>query len=268
MVFVIIILFLICGVFGLVRYQESIEYQKYQENQKSLISIDTDGDGFSDGFEKQMDGYDLSIPNDRYVLLFLQGENETSTGGNETLLANAQINYGKFFEEEGVPPKNITLLIQEEATLSNLHKAIENIADKADRNDIVLISLCSHGMENAIFASEGTIFYSSLDEWIDEIEAKVVIVRIIACESESALPVMEEGPCPRITLIWYGEFFSIIGVRPEYSAKVDADEGDNNGYISIQEISNWYNDPNSKVVMSDISNVAHKTYLTDYKVPS
>jgi len=286
--FVLIILFLICGVFGLVRYQESVEYQEYQENQKPLTSVDSDDDGFSDKFEEQMDSYDPNIQNDRYVVLFSRYDDpEHFTGMAEMETDSAY----QFFTQKGnVPPENITILKEEEATAISLESAIHQIAEKSDENDIIYLNMQCHGY------IIGRLFngYQAIDEWLDEIEAKVVIVQIMACGSERALPVWKDGPCPRIVFVQSaGEFIGGLGTDSEYFITVDSDYGDNNGYVSVGEIGNWRNNVprgwkdreyepkedgywNGKSwiekegysLMSDTSDVASEIYLTDYKVPS
>ncbi len=198
-VLAIVTLFLICGVLGLVRYreyQESIEYQEHQENQKPLTSIDSDNDGFSNKFEEQMELYDLDVPNDRY-LLFCEYLPETE----KELNIRFDLAYRILTEENGVLAQNITRLTGEKATRSNLQNAIEQIAEKADENDVVYMEFIGHGSCSAVACcSDNGISYSVLDEWLDEIEAKVVIVEISACKSECAASILEEGSCPRVVL--------------------------------------------------------------------
>lgn len=228
---------------------------------------DSDGDGFNDWFEENVAGYDSSIPNNRYIILYLG----MLRFEEELPLVGYTIRQAEFFEKEGVPAENITLLLQKEATGPNLQRAIEEIATKADKDDIVFISLHAHSGKGNL----GGIPYTSIDDWIDEIEARVVIIHIIACESETALPVLEEGPCPRIVLIWYGEFMSALGMIPEYNIEADTKYGNGDGYVSLKEISSWMENDwkwqsplalqTGKGIpkMLDSSNVASQIYLTD-----
>jgi len=232
------------------------------------LSLDTDGDGFSDWFEENIAHYNPNIPNDRYVILL---------SNNEDSLAEYTRRTANFLIEKGrIPAENIILLLQEEATNPNLQKAIGEIAAKADKNDIVLISLGAHGNKDFICCYDIATPYASIDGWIDKIEAKVVIVRIIACESESALPALKDSPCPRILFIWYGEFMAAIGVMPKYNIEADTEYGNGDGYVSLKELSNWHEndwkfysamaEKSGKGIptMLDESNIAPEIYLTDY----
>lgn len=104
-------------------------------------------------------------------------------------------------DENKVPPQNIIRLTGEKATRSNFQKAIEEIAEKADENDIVYVRLVGHGGMNSVACcNDSTILHSEIDKWLDEINAKVVIVQVNACQSEWASETLKEGPCPRIVL--------------------------------------------------------------------
>ena len=169
------------------------------EPSKPFVNLnlpDSDGDGFSDWFEENIAGYDPNVPNDRYVI-YCQYLPEVDKEYDVVFDLCRHI----WVEENKVPPENIIILRKEKATRSNLQKAIEEIATEADEHDLVFISLMGHGDQNGIVCCcDGYIRYSVLDEWLDEIRAKVVIVQAIACKSECAAEMMKEGPCPRIVL--------------------------------------------------------------------
>ena len=137
-----------------------------------------------------------------------------------------------------------------------------------------------------------------LDEWLDEIHAKAVIVTILACGCEIAPSILLNGePCPRIVFVNSArEFIGGLGEDPECFTTADTKYGNGNGYVSVGEIANWLdNDPmwgpdwgeiaTGKILyedgrsfietegyshMSDTSNVALETYLTDcyQKIPN
>ena len=245
--------------------------------------LDSDGDGMNDWFEENVAGYDSTIPNDRYVIIYFCFVHDPGFSGT---IADG---YYDFFVGEGkVPPENIVLLKKEEANAVNLKKALEEIAKKSDKNDIVFLYLVGHGASDGI---EMNVEYVILDEWLDQIEAKVVIVQIMACGCEAALPILKEGSCPRIVFVYSaGEFIGGLGKDPEYFTTADTKYGNGNGYVSIGEIANWLdNDPfwggdwgvkyktyeelykygrsfyetEGYSHMSDTSNVALETYLTD-----
>lgn len=197
-----VILCLIVGIIGFVKYQEYQEYQRYQEYQNSIVNlipehfVDSDGDGFSDEFEKQMELYDPNVPNDRYFL-YCKYIPEIEKEFNIEFNLIHQL----LVEKNRVPPQNIVRLTGKNTTRFNLQKAIKEIAVKADENDIVLVNLCGHGGPNSIACCcDDSIGYSLFDEWLDEIRAKVVIIQVMACKSECAAEILKDGPCPRIVL--------------------------------------------------------------------
>ena len=157
---------------------------------------DTDSDGFSDWFEMNITGYDPNVSNDRYFL-YCEYLPETEKESN----IEFDLTWRILVEENEVPAQNIIRLTGEKATRSNLQNAIEQIAKKADENDIVFVRFLGHGGCNGIVCCcDSTIGYSLLDEWLDEIRAKVVIVDVIACKCECAASILKEGSCPRIVL--------------------------------------------------------------------
>jgi hypothetical protein len=292
-VVLVLVLLVVTGLTGCIKAQE--EVSSSGPSMPPEFFLNSDGDGFNDWFETNIAHYDPSVPNDRYVILFdRHPEEEGLTGVADTAW--------HFFTEKGkVPPENIIILKQEEATGPNLKNAIAEVARRSDENDIVFLNIQTHGYTIASFSSgdenmssweymdEG---YTMIDEWLDEIRAKVVVVTIMACGSERALPLMKDGPCPRILFIdTAGEFIGALGQDPNCVAKSDIEYGNNDGYISLAEIGNWRNneprgwkdnelgegksgdgywDGESWFekfgfsLMSDTSNVAHQIYLTDY----
>jgi hypothetical protein len=158
--------------------------------------IDSDGDGFSDQFEENIASYDPNVSNDRYFIYceYLPEEEKESN-------IKFSLTWQILVDENKVPSKNIIRLAGEKATRSNLQEAIEEIAAKADDNDIVFVRLLGHGGYNSIACCcDGNILYSVFDEWLDKIRAKVVISQISGCKSECAAEILKDGLCPRIVL--------------------------------------------------------------------
>lgn len=239
--------------------------------------LGSDGDGFSDWFEENIAGYDPNVPNDRYIIIYFCLVHDPGFSGT---IADG---YYDFFVKKGkVPPRNIVLLKKEAANAANLETAIDEIASKSDENDIVFLCMNGHGGGGSI---EGSVEYTKLDEWLDRVNAKVVVVTIMACGCEDALPLLKDGPCPRIVFVHTaGEFIRGLGADDEYFTTADTKYGNNDGYVSLSEIGNWIdNDPKwgpdwgelheegrshleaegySK--MSDTSSIADQIYLTDY----
>ena len=173
--------------------------------------IDSDGDGFSDQFEEDIAGYALNISNDRYFIYC-----EYNLEIEKELNIVFSLTWHLLVEENGVQSQNIIRLTGENATRSNLQGAIEEIAVKADENDIAYISLRGHGGCDGISCCyDGYLLYSEIDEWLDEIGAKVVIIDPSACKCECAAEILKDGPCPRIVLTGG---FSMEGFRNKETA--------------------------------------------------
>lgn len=241
------------------------------------MSLDTDGDGFNDWFEMNIARYDPMVPNDRYIILYFRAEDMPG------LVPYVIEEPTQFFVKKGkVSPENITGLALREADHVSLKNAIDQIANKSDSNDIVLLFLNGHGGYGGI---SGDVNYSELDKWLENIQAKAVIVVILACFSHTAIPVLKEGSSSRIILVNAStEFFSALGMYPYDFLETDTDYGNGDGYVSMGEIGNW-KDNNPKwgpdwgtlgdkgrswlesedySCMSDTSNIAYQIYLTDY----
>jgi len=233
--------------------------------------VDSDGDGFNDWFETNIAHYDPNIPNDRYVIVFECWEEGLDNNGADRAW--------QFFREvAGVPSKNIITLKQKEATPFNLKKAIEEVAAKADENDIVCLDINAHGGGPAIggwhedLGRPGAgIKYSDIDQWLDEIKAKVIIISCCACGfSKNGVPVLKDGCCPRI--IPRGPSYYCV-LDPGFVNFLEADEtGNKDGYVSMEEVKNYANyifykdDPDYRDYhewMIDTSNIAPEIYLTD-----
>jgi hypothetical protein len=184
----------VAGFAGCVKAQE--EVPPSESSMPPEFLLDSDDDGFSDWFEENVADYDPSIPNDRYfIYCHYTPEIEKELNIEFNLIWRILV------EENRVSPQYITRLTGEDATRSNLQKAIEEIALKADENDIVLVNLGGHGeYDNITCCYDGNILYSDVNEWLDEIRAKVVIIQVIACKSECAALILKDGPCPRIVL--------------------------------------------------------------------
>lgn len=195
----LVLVLIITGLTGCAKAQEEIPPPEPIEPAESSLPpeffLDSDGDGFSDEFEINIASYDPTIPNDRYLIYY-----EYSPEVEKEMDIGFDLLWHIWVEENKVPPQNIIRLKGEEATRPNLKTAIEEVAATADENDIVLLSLSGHGNLDVIAGYDGTIRYSEIDKWLDEISAKVVIVDVSACKSESATSIMKEGPYPRIVL--------------------------------------------------------------------
>lgn len=277
-VVLVLVLLAVAGLTGCAKAQEEVSPSEPSMPQE--VFLDSDGDGFNDWFETNIAHYDSTVPNDRYVIRFYRLE-ENPSGVDMA----SDPEYRFFIEKGGVPPENLIFLNQEEATGPNLGNTIEQVAEKSDKNDLVFLRILAHGGPASFSGFGGNVEYTVLDEWLDKIEAKAVVVVIMACGCEAALPVLKDGPCPRIVFIHSaGEFIRGLGEDPSYAIDADTKYGNGDGYISVGEIGSWidnnpfwgpdwgelYEEGRSFVEaegyskMSDTSNIAYQIYLTDY----
>jgi len=265
--------------------------------------LDSDGDGFNDWFEINVSRTDPNAPNDRYIILYSAWKKTDNMEG----ITEGEKNF--WLTKAKVTAENVIMLTQEKATDYNLRAVIKEVAAKTNENDIVFISLHGHGGKDRITtyyyqgedpnwpSNPGAILYTDIDEWLNEINAKVVIIQMMACDCEKALPVLKDGSCPRIVFVHTArEFIEGLGEYPDYAIAADTKYGNGDGYVSVGEVASWIdNDPmwgpdwgiyetmeeryekgrshleaEGYSKMSDTSNIADRTYLTDYtycKVP-
>ena len=271
---------LLVGGFALVCSAERTTPQEPIEPTTSSISpkliLDSEGDGYNDWFEKNFVGYDPNIPNDRYVILYFRRLKDPNA------VPYTIDKPSQFFIREGVPSENIFKLSQKGANATTLENAIKQIASKSDKNDIVFLKITTHGSSSGF---SGGVIYKNLNEWIDKIDAKAVIIAVEACGCRAALPALENGRCPRIVFVNSGgEFVRALGNNIDYFTAADTNYGNGDGYVSMKEIGNWIdNDPKwgpdwgtlrgkgrsyyqatgeSKWV--DTTGIADQIFLTDY----
>jgi len=279
----VLVLLVVTGFTGCTTAQE--EALPSEPSMPPEFFLDSDGDGFNDWFETNIAGYDPNVPNNRYVISYVRFVDPTKSPDAVLNVEDALNPTYQFFTEKGkVPPENIIGLYEEEASDESFRDAIYQVAEKSNENDIVFLSIQCHGhfLSRLLDPTRGD---DTLDEWLDKINAKVVVVTIMACGCEFALPQLKDGLCPRIVFIYSArEFIGALGENPAYAIAADTKYGNGDGYVSVGEISNWIdNDPmwgpdwgelyekgrsyleaKGYSKMSDTSNIAQQIYLTDY----
>jgi len=197
--------------------------------------LDFDEDGLSDWFEENIAGYNPNVPNNRYIIFYYQVlDLPYETSHQSVMEREAQF----FSEKGGVPPANIIELYQENATASTLKNAIDEVAKKSTENDIVFLRIEAHGGPSGI---SGGVSYKELDEWLNQIKAKVILVTIESCYGQCALPILENGDYPRIICATVGsDIAGSIGRDLRFFPVVDVIYGDGNGYVSLEEIKGFF----------------------------
>lgn len=204
---------------------------------------DYDQDGLSNAFEVNVGKTDPSVPNDCYVLIF------DSFGVDRWAKISLNWTHDFFAGIAEIPPENIIELFCLEATDEKLERALEQLSEEVDENDLFILSITAHGekerdeaadrpgflaykegvtepMEDGIDerTAKGVAFpYWRLDEYLDRISARGMIVMITACGSQDPQifnALSEEGRVimTQDTAHW-AEFLEALGyeITPEVS---------------------------------------------------
>ena len=154
----------------------------------------------------------------------------------------------------GYTSQNLWKYVGSDATFSNFKKAVNNIANLSDKNDIVFIGISSHGGYGGMEFNDGSgnphgpfVSYSIIDSLLDRINTMILIVMIDNCYSGSALNYLNTGPCPRIVYTsckadetsYVGDFDwafpAALGNDDNAYQSADNSYGDSNGYVSVKE---------------------------------
>jgi hypothetical protein len=165
------------------------------DNDGLLDGMDKDSDGYSNWFERNIAKTDPLIPNDRYAILV---ETYDPYEGRKQLEVDEM--YDFLTGTLGWKEENIIKLLYEDGTFSNFQNAIDQIAAKADGNDLVYVALSGHGSPDYSAVFQPHVSYSTIDKELDKIKARALIVNISSCYSGGAIKYIKDGPYPRIVI--------------------------------------------------------------------
>jgi len=224
---------------------------------------DSDGDGMNDWFEENIIHSSPEIPNERYLTWIwafeikphYMGFNCTNGVCEEYIDVNKEAYIAPFapirtigshwsehryiLRENKFKPENIIQLIGKEATAENFEEAIREITRKATKNDLVYVQLNGHGVKGQFCFYDQRQSYEDIDEILDSIESKVVVVAIMACHAAESIDPLIEGPCPRVVIAPTDMLlYSGLGGglwKKVLAEKIDEMDLDKNGYLSIKE---------------------------------
>ena len=107
----------------------------------------------------------------------------------------------RFAEKHKIPEKNVNMLLCNEATHEKVQSEIQAIANKSDKNDLVILFIHGHGytlgkdmqlleLADPQHTGRCTVM-DDINQWLDTVVAKaiIVIVSTCGCDSEDAIEV-------------------------------------------------------------------------------
>jgi hypothetical protein len=249
------------------KFLATISEQEYQqlESQGQLLNNNLDGDLWSNYFEKEISKTPYDVKNDVYAILMTLAGREYG----ETDEMN------KFFEEAmKLPTENFHSLSLENNNPEKFELAIDDVAQKADKNDLVFINLGGHGSVG-IFAFWGTnnVHYEWINEKLNKIDSKFMFVSVEACKSFSAMDYLKNSSNRIIMTSDSSGNNTSVGTTYEFlrAFKDENADVDSNGYVSILEAANVAIQKRWTVsglhpAISDDYNLGQTTYLVEYQV--
>jgi hypothetical protein len=137
--------------------------------------------------------------------------------------------------EKGWQEDHIKLLTGENTTYANLMIALDWLAVNSDSNDIVLISISTHGTSMGLVFEDKHLNYSELAEKLNRINSNGLGISIHACESDNAIPYLKkEG---RVVLLPFAFPDEILKALQGFGDI----EGNNDNWVSLEEAFNFLN---------------------------
>ncbi|RLC35222.1 MAG: hypothetical protein DRZ76_00770 [Candidatus Nealsonbacteria bacterium] len=131
--------------------------------------VDTDRDGLSDWFEKNIADLDPLVPNDRYAIILNTITIHYSIPYYTKQRREETTNLKTFLiEEEKFASENVFLFMDMEATYDNFKSAVDCLAEISDENDLVYIFIQAHG------GPGGFVFHSGIDPSEIEISDELI----------------------------------------------------------------------------------------------
>ena len=182
-----------------------------------------------------------------------------------------------------LPPENLYDLSNQKNNSEIFTEAIDDISKKTDVNDIVFIHLGGHGDKGRFQFKEDekVVSYQWMNEKLEKINSKFMIVNVASCYSGSAIEYLESNNriigtvCSADELGTFGWSANILKAFSNPMA-----DKNGNHFVSIGEAHDWAQsentiydplDPdnpgkNHHPQISDLSNLGQTTYLVEYQL--
>ena len=263
------------------------EQIEFVENGK-FANCDWDGDNMNNYFEKEIAHLPYEVHNGRYAILVDTFDTYEFYGWEM---------YEFLIKEQNILPLNIYNLIYTNATITNFEQATEELAQKVNRNDLLLVILDGHGSSGSICFNDGYgnnqnatagMLYKEIDTYLDRINSYATIIAPSTCYAKSSFEPLKEGPSPRIVVTLHRDWLFSPSIKYtngqieampkqyDYIAPKDYDI-DGNGYVSIKESFEtmmsamkryFFIHPEGANVygIMDPNNIASSLYLGDFEI--
>lgn len=228
---------------------------------------DPDGDGMSSWFERNVAGLDPLRPNQRY---YVQLMSVPFSSVNET--ANREF----WVEEEKIRPEQY--IVEYSVTLKRFAQIVDTLSRQMTDEDLLYLYLRTHGEKNGnesilCFANESApdqadqcgkiITYRELNGYLDRIPCRAMVIVFTSCAGEEPVEVLSTGRCPRVVAGVMGLNAGIPSIDVEDAA------GNATGYFSAADLvhtiaaqSTGESDVEERIL--DANNVSTSFYYGEY----
>lgn len=143
----------------------------------------------------------------------------------------------------GWEENHLNVSINSNITKQDVVNLISWLDEREDENDISLIFINSHGGHRSMHLYQGVMYYSELNDEVNKLESKGIHIALGQCHSGGAIPYLQNGGRVIITACAVNETSIGFGNGNYQLALAGLGDyyGNNNGYVSAEEIFNYIN---------------------------
>ncbi|MDH7593360.1 MAG: hypothetical protein QHG99_03260 [Methanomicrobiales archaeon] len=199
---------------------------------------DEDGDGMSNWFERNIGGLNPQEKNERFYVQLISFPLPSS---------DEEWNRRYWLDYQGIGEDD--LIVRYSVTYEEFIAVIHELEQSATDQSLIFFYLKTHGTgsdasEPSLCFANVTdpsradicgefITYRELDSLLDRIPCHRMMIAYSSCAGESALDILEEGRCPRVTLSLMG---STVGIPADHALQVAMRNPD--GYFAVADLIN------------------------------